>query len=174
MSARKNKADSEFPSPGTPVAIDAKRPEESLAFHEGRDRRTGAFGNRPNASISSFIARKLDILPLSADALLTSSPTTWYILQCGIHRIASIYLPAPSASGCVGRRGVAPDTRGLTQESRKGRCRSRARRNTQGSHVEPDSRKRQARRLSLYTSVSEAPRPTFICFFCWIRTSRRI
>jgi hypothetical protein len=29
---------------------------------------------------------QLDILPLSADALLTSSPTAWYILQCGIHR----------------------------------------------------------------------------------------
>jgi hypothetical protein len=131
-----------------------------------RGRMLSATGStrRSLAPISSFIARKLDILPLSADALLTSSPTTWYILQCGIHRIASIYSPAPSASGGVGRRGVAPDTRGLTQESRKGRCRSRARRNTQGSHVESDSRKRQARRLSLYASVSEAPRPPSFAF----------
>jgi hypothetical protein len=57
---------------------------------------------------------------------LSLHPRAPRICQCGIHRIASIYSPAPSASGCVGRRGVAPDTRGFTQGSRKGRCRSRA------------------------------------------------
>src|SRR5229473_1497498 len=45
--------------------------------------------------------------------LLTPSPTTWYILQRGIHRISGIYSPAPSASGCVRRRGLAPDTKDL-------------------------------------------------------------
>jgi hypothetical protein len=56
--------------------------------------------------------------PLKVDTRLTSSPTTWYILQCGIHRIAGIYSAAPSTSKCV--------------------------------------------------------ETTFICFFCWIRTSRKI
>ena len=31
--------------------------------------------------------------------LLTSSPTAWYILHCGIHRIAGIYSAAPSTAG---------------------------------------------------------------------------
>jgi hypothetical protein len=75
---------------------------------------------RSRERMSSFIAQKLDIFPLPADVLLTSSPTTWYILQRGIHRITAIYSPAPSASGCVRRRGLAPDTRGPAQESRKG------------------------------------------------------
>lgn len=40
---------------------------------------------------------------LQLESLLTPSPTTWYILQCGIHRITGIYSQSPSASGCVRR-----------------------------------------------------------------------
>ena len=62
-----------------------------------------------------FYCIKLDTM-----LLLTPSPTTWYILQRGIHRISGIYSPAPSASACVRRRGLAPDTKDLLRNLEKG------------------------------------------------------
>jgi|ERR1700733_3750198 len=101
---------------GSWSACPLPRPEQQLE--------SGAFGRMlkaPSRALRSrFIAQKSDIFPLQVAALLTSSPTTWYILQCGIHRIAGIYSAAPSTSRRAGRRGVAPDTRRFAQESREG------------------------------------------------------